>query len=111
MSSANAIASTSTSTGPVRATRLLTAAHPSTAVRYKKFDMYGKKAKKYRIVSAMESTNRALRRQELAKEIAEYARENAGTSADLDAELETAGIESLRPAHESDPFDAAAGPE
>jgi predicted DNA-binding protein len=39
---------------------------------------------------------RSLRRQELAEEIAEYARENAGTLADLDAELETAGIESLR---------------
>ncbi len=38
---------------------------------------------------------RALRRHELAEEIAEYARENAGTSADLDAELEAAGIESL----------------
>jgi predicted DNA-binding protein len=38
----------------------------------------------------------ALRRQELAEEIAEYARENAGTSADLDTELEVAGIESLR---------------
>jgi predicted DNA-binding protein len=39
---------------------------------------------------------RALRRQELSEEIAEYARENAGTSADLDAELEAAGIESMR---------------
>ena len=39
---------------------------------------------------------RALRRQELAEEIAEYARENAGTSADLDTELEAAGVESLR---------------
>jgi predicted DNA-binding protein len=39
---------------------------------------------------------RALRRQELAEEIAEYARENAGTLADLDVELEAAGIESLR---------------
>lgn len=39
---------------------------------------------------------RALRRQELSEEIAEYARENAGTCADLDAELEAAGIESLR---------------
>jgi hypothetical protein len=39
---------------------------------------------------------RALRRQELSDEIAEYARENAGTPADLDAELEAAGVESLR---------------
>ena len=39
---------------------------------------------------------RSLRRQELAEEISEYARENAGTSADLDTELEAAGIESLR---------------
>ncbi len=39
---------------------------------------------------------RALRRQELSEEIAEYARENAGTRADLDTELEAAGIESLR---------------
>jgi len=38
---------------------------------------------------------RALRRHELAEEIAEYARENAGTSADLDAALEAAGVESL----------------
>ena len=36
------------------------------------------------------------RRQELSEEIAEYARENAGTSADLDVDLEAAGIESLR---------------
>jgi|PersoiStandDraft_1058852.scaffolds.fasta_scaffold241025_2 predicted DNA-binding protein len=43
---------------------------------------------------------RALRRQELAEEIAEYARENAGTSADFDAELEVAGIESLRTTEE-----------
>ena len=39
---------------------------------------------------------RAMRRHELAEEIADYARENAGTSDDLDAELESAGIESLR---------------
>src|ERR1700693_2677869 len=38
---------------------------------------------------------RALRRHELAEEIAEYVRENAGTSADLDAALEAAGVESL----------------
>jgi predicted DNA-binding protein len=43
---------------------------------------------------------RALRRQELSEEIAEYARENAGTSADLDTELEAAGIESLRTTEE-----------
>jgi predicted DNA-binding protein len=43
---------------------------------------------------------RALRRQELSEEIAEYARENAGTSADLDTEFEAAGIESLRTAKE-----------
>jgi chorismate mutase len=58
----------------------------------------------------MKSTIRALRRQELAKEIAEYARENSGTSADLDDELEAAGIESLRPANEGNLFDADAGP-
>jgi len=39
---------------------------------------------------------RALRRQELSEEIAEYARECAGTSADLDVDLEAAGTESLR---------------
>ena len=38
---------------------------------------------------------RTMRRHELAEEIAEYARANAGTSADLDPELEAAGIESL----------------
>jgi len=37
-----------------------------------------------------------LRRQELSEEIAEYARECAGTSADLDVDLEAAGTESLR---------------
>ena len=46
--------------------------------------------------AAIEDGLRALRRQELSEEIAEYARENAGTSADLDVDLEAAGIESLR---------------
>lgn len=45
---------------------------------------------------AIAESLRALRRQELAEEIAEYARANAGTSADLDSELEAAGIEHLR---------------
>jgi len=45
---------------------------------------------------AIEGSLRALRRQELAEEIAEYARACAGTAADLDADLEAVGIESLR---------------
>jgi hypothetical protein len=71
--------------------------------------MDGVKAGKYGMVSAVKSTIRAVRRQELAKEIADYARENAGSSVDLDAELEAAGIESLHLASKSDPFDPAAG--
>lgn len=45
---------------------------------------------------AIEDGLRALRRQELAEAIAEYARECAGTSADLDVDLEAAGAEFLR---------------
>ncbi len=39
---------------------------------------------------------RARRRQELNEEIAQYAREHAGTPADLDSALEAAGLEFLR---------------
>ena len=59
----------------------------------------------------MKSTVRELRWQEIAREIAEYARENAGTSADLDIDLEAAGTESLRLANASDQFDPASGRE
>jgi predicted DNA-binding protein len=45
---------------------------------------------------AIQGGLRALRRQQVAEEIAEYARECAGTPADLDPELEAAGIEALR---------------
>jgi len=48
------------------------------------------------------------RRQELAQEIARYARENAGTPADLDESLGAAGISSLRKARRKlAPFDPA----
>jgi len=49
-----------------------------------------------------------LRRQELARDIAEYASGSAGTSADLDVDLEAAGIEFLLLASDSDQFDPAA---
>lgn len=45
---------------------------------------------------AIEYELRERRRQELREEIAEYAREHAGTPADLDGSLEAAGIELLR---------------
>jgi predicted DNA-binding protein len=45
---------------------------------------------------AIEDGLRALRRHELHEEIAEYAREHAGTSADLDTSFEAAALESLR---------------
>ena len=45
---------------------------------------------------AIEYGLRERRRQEIAEEIARYARDNAGTPADLDLSLESAGAESLR---------------
>jgi predicted DNA-binding protein len=45
---------------------------------------------------ALERTLWEYRRQELAEEIAEYARVCAGTGVDLDPELEAAATESLR---------------
>jgi hypothetical protein len=59
----------------------------------------------------MKRTIRQLRRQELAREIAEYASERAGTSADLDIDLEAAGIESQLLSNDNDQFDPAAGRE
>jgi len=50
---------------------------------------------------AMDARLRALNRQRVLEEIAEYARACAGTEADLDSKLEEAGLESLREMYRS----------